>query len=1023
MASNSKKRRRVLGVSCILAALIIASSSFAWFTSKDEVTNRLTANADYGVSIVESFAPPANWLPGEQVNKDVYAVNTGTIDAFVKETVSGKLTYTYELKTEDFDPTKCVKLTKAEAATIDGAITEEAGGFLAWSIDANGDPCMAPGPINSARPEDVADDDNDPAVNTPRWTPPKTGAYIFRRSITDNSTDSTSSVSYKYAGYYAVVTPGASQDDPATVDYYKIVIGKDPFRAANESANTYPNSINFDVYATQANVTDENGTAVDIGANGVLNGNPKIWYVTENKETNKAVSFEYTDGTAGEADYLKVVYSTKTGDVTTKKADMDAAEIAYERAKDALELARAPKADKELEVANLLGAYNTAKSRYEQTKADYEYAKALAEASNELYAAAREREAINYEQTNRMATVKQAATDLKNLAADLEGTVSSDNCDFNRITKTWGSTNDTTANGDAISPASLISTNIRTYINNNGRANGDSILDNCKANLQAVDEKWADIRAYSQTIEEKLAALAAIANGDNFSQYSTPAAVDQLLADLVQACADLEQALDDYGTLYRHFQEKFDELHLTGMDLPDTSGVLADITTAKGLATSLKTQVNDATNDTGLTKKVNDYDDAYNAYNDYTNGDVAAADTNWKNAVKTYNNKVGAARGAYDAAIKTAQPLPNQWKENTNAPKLDANNYLTDNSANTLIGGLAANDDGANPKIAENSDYATYANATRTGTPPVATYAPVDEVVPTDATFKQIVTDIPSTAQADLALGTAPSDLTVAQLETLMTAAEGRYNTAKAALDAMDLTTQEAAVETAKATYEAAEREYNTANTGSTITLKVYLDPDVDRDAANSTWTLDADTDKTPEVAFYLNKILAGGATSDKLIDYVEFDKSVTATDYKNLTFDLNVGLDSAQITYDADQRTYTATAVNDNPTTFVLQAAVANNEDVTWTDRTTPTSTYTLGYNVINASDITNEPKTIGTTTYDYKVVVSGVTYYGDGNTDGAKFYKYNPAVAADPTAVPPVAAVDESFDTTPVTLTVTTE
>ena len=50
MASKSKRRRKVLGASCILAALIIAGSSFAWFTSKDEVANRLTATADYGVS-------------------------------------------------------------------------------------------------------------------------------------------------------------------------------------------------------------------------------------------------------------------------------------------------------------------------------------------------------------------------------------------------------------------------------------------------------------------------------------------------------------------------------------------------------------------------------------------------------------------------------------------------------------------------------------------------------------------------------------------------------------------------------------------------------------------------------------------------------------------------------------------------------------------------------------------------------------------------------------------------------------
>ena len=98
MASKSKRRGRVFRASCILAALIIAGSSFAWFTSKDEVTNRLSANADYDVSIVESYAPPKNWLPGQEVNKDVYAVNTGTVDAFVEETVSGILTVTKEVK-------------------------------------------------------------------------------------------------------------------------------------------------------------------------------------------------------------------------------------------------------------------------------------------------------------------------------------------------------------------------------------------------------------------------------------------------------------------------------------------------------------------------------------------------------------------------------------------------------------------------------------------------------------------------------------------------------------------------------------------------------------------------------------------------------------------------------------------------------------------------------------------------------------------------------------------------------------
>jgi len=91
MASKSKRRRRVLGASCILAALIVGASSFAWFTSKDEVTNRLTANANYGVAIAEDFTPPENLLPGQVVNKDVGVVNTGNVDAFVKVHLTGAM--------------------------------------------------------------------------------------------------------------------------------------------------------------------------------------------------------------------------------------------------------------------------------------------------------------------------------------------------------------------------------------------------------------------------------------------------------------------------------------------------------------------------------------------------------------------------------------------------------------------------------------------------------------------------------------------------------------------------------------------------------------------------------------------------------------------------------------------------------------------------------------------------------------------------------------------------------------------
>jgi hypothetical protein len=166
----------VLGVSCILAALIIASSSFAWFTSKDEVTNRLSASGDYDVRIVESFAPPANWLPGQEVNKDVYAVNTGSVEAFVEESVSGALTVTREKATNGLTrpDTDCIELSPAEVYAI------EAGSYLALVPENSnfeaGNKVVAMNP-------DFADENGYTSAGHGDFDPDAEGLYVFRRVI------------------------------------------------------------------------------------------------------------------------------------------------------------------------------------------------------------------------------------------------------------------------------------------------------------------------------------------------------------------------------------------------------------------------------------------------------------------------------------------------------------------------------------------------------------------------------------------------------------------------------------------------------------------------------------------------------------------------------------------------------------------------------------------------------------------------------------------------------------------------
>ena len=186
MASKSKKRRRVFRASCILAALIIAGSSFAWFTSSDEVTNRLSAQADYGVSIVESFSPTNKWLPGQQVNKDVYATNTGNTEALVKEEIDTRIAITYEVDQAKWDE-DCVQLTEEERYGI------EAGSFLAYKPS---DSTRKTGDTIVVRPKDQT------VPATEEFTPDTKGLYVFRRAIDVKAADQ--SETFTYDAYYFV---------------------------------------------------------------------------------------------------------------------------------------------------------------------------------------------------------------------------------------------------------------------------------------------------------------------------------------------------------------------------------------------------------------------------------------------------------------------------------------------------------------------------------------------------------------------------------------------------------------------------------------------------------------------------------------------------------------------------------------------------------------------------------------------------------------------------------------------------
>ena len=141
-----KSNNKVLVVAIVLALVIVIGATFAWYTSKDEVTNKISASNDFNVSITETYTPETTWTPGEEVNKDVAIVNTGSVPAFVRAYVDGQFVVT-KLKEETFsdelDPTKeYVKLGSTDPNNSEEnvlitmrkeAFKTEVGGYLVYA--------------------------------------------------------------------------------------------------------------------------------------------------------------------------------------------------------------------------------------------------------------------------------------------------------------------------------------------------------------------------------------------------------------------------------------------------------------------------------------------------------------------------------------------------------------------------------------------------------------------------------------------------------------------------------------------------------------------------------------------------------------------------------------------------------------------------------------------------------------------------------------------------------------------------
>ena len=306
------------------------------------------------------------------------------------------------------------------------------------------------------------------------------------------------------------------------------------------------------------------------------------------------------------------------------------------------------------------------------------------------------------------------------------------------------------------------------------------------------------------------------------------------------------------------------------------------------------------------------------------------------------------------------------------------------------------NDDDDNPATPVTQTYA----ATYTPTTYAYTDAVIAQANTTEAGWKTLVGDTNKNGTSS-----DPANPTVDTLKTQMNTAKGNATTATSAYAQAiaDTAAAKKASERADTVRNGAIVAANDALAAdeSAIRINIYLDDE--NDALDWTSAL-ADGDSAQVADFYYNYILGAGETSEKLIDSVELDPSLTAKDYKELVFDLNVKLDSAQITYDNDQRTITTTAVEANDA-FGMKPTVGRESTdgkgiaVTWdgSDSVSPTTTYRVGTNPVTPKKV--DAKTVTGQTgdneglngdYIYEIEVSGNKYYGKSLADGTKFYSF---------------------------------
>lgn len=300
--SNQKsKERKLLVATLALAALIVGGSTFAWFTSTDLVTNKLSSTGGLRVVATESFDRPDNWTPEVTVKKEVGALNAGNIDAFVRLSLpntQATVTRLSDGATVNFNAINAEALKDAKEITRDEAIALQAGAYLVFSKNA------------------LVDDSQKQTIDS-STLPDETGLYIFRRKEGTETVNGVTKTTYEYSGYVY---------DKTGNKFYlvKAITGEDGKYNSAKYVTETKNSEAPEVDYTKVN-SDNFITVTYKDAEGK---NPIV--IKINLDNNWKDSWEFNDNNGHEKFYYKkVLTSGKKTPNLIKSVKLEADQDAY----------------------------------------------------------------------------------------------------------------------------------------------------------------------------------------------------------------------------------------------------------------------------------------------------------------------------------------------------------------------------------------------------------------------------------------------------------------------------------------------------------------------------------------------------------------------------------------------------------------------------------------------------------------------------------------------------------------------